>query len=1799
MGQEETINRVGQMMKLEYERGYQFANLTPIGRRPELKQPRVGWRNGKIVKGDQFSRHSEPQTPAIEPPAVASGWREIISRPSLKGQTNRGNRPGSAVAARMSAPRIRRLIAESWSAALLHKKDHIENLGTHSLLAHCLLEQLVCKCGASATVLRHYESMQRGLRQLMGDHRLWLFATLSQVNTKSLVRLTHCVPDALEFRDDESMQPPSLPRQDAVELTLAVLQRRLPSEQWSDPNKVDDALTRIMSVEDGAQLVHGAAMAIEKPLPVEQDDLAKQLKVFGQHVGTGGGLGLEMIIAFTVSCFHVQESDLRARGTNSVLTATAQLSADSASSVETATRRPRQKLDPEPMLPAVLRRHLDKILGQQLDNTSDNNKSWDCRTGEARGKIALLSGANYFGLHGPHGNATAERYLAGLRAIRAGNPATTEKYDDNARLMRLLAVIAVPTSTGRTIAHSAVAAVSFLSLERRLRRPYLRRYRSNESNLSALKQHVRGAIIVQQDGEDFVQRLFHLNALERAALELARAFGDGGTQEAGVQNPRMDLTPADMMVDAYREIAIRTLSRVDSWPDNWKLRLLQQATVRKNDANSAADSKLTKLTKSPEKGLRRLSDKTVILECWMEMLHPELFEPHHEIPLQSSELDADVVVVTKPCSVLVTPPDLSTTQTGRLISAVYHAKLQADRRADQHSRPRIALDYFAARHLAHLFGWHPPVHKRNTNRASQLHHAKLVRFWRSVEVMMELDCRCGLFWRLCPTAHSTHVDGVGDWVPPKQLHEIEAELAGDLVMTLLAEAEAVTASALRRAGPLATVTFANVGDVLRVAVTKTMERWKGTQGINGLDVTRQEIKALIVKLEAEKIELSKQLGIEKQIAQMVELASSLPDGSSVLADRFQLPANSGKNTALQLITLEKDLRSASDQLHTLEMRAEIIRKSVLRLDFSKWQGQAVLSDILTSVDSRIPSAHRRRKSYRLEWTRLHKSADYLAQAIRGDQAAFWGPALSADMSAPVDLDQFLVQAICAVFPGLKVPGIPELRSAEEKAMLRDQAKLNADRRASDRTSQQVASADALLQMQTGPEAILDVDMQQAVDVATTTVEVIAKEAQIANAASDAMKMTVVKVSPASDGSQSNTIEETYKGQPLSSIDEAKLQLDVTGPTGAVENLAETERDAKSETSKLAQKCKMLDQSRPLDKQQRLQEAESFVSANGSKDPTEMAAVEGLRIFEEKTETNDLLVNDANDADETADLVQNNGSSAAQTPVETYMNEPASAVPSREPNCSETEPSVATCAAITDTEVASEAGHTKTLTTLEESQCCSDAGSTAAQKFKPSEKTGDDAHGPLQHEQDGFLINDKVKIGTDSLVQSADESSPADQMITVPSAEAPDDEEFTAAVKIQAAQRRKATRKRLLQQLFERLQEFDADKNGFVDSFEMKAYLKVVGLWDSEKPFTDAEWSRSWPLICELVGANDVEQGLSMECFSQYHKRYRGSQTLMFDLREMSRATSTAVVGECPLLSKQSAVVALNAKQTTTVPSAEAVGAPDDEEFTATVKIQAAQRRKATRKRLLQQLFERLQEFDADKNGFVDSFEMKAYLKVVGLWDSEKPFTDAEWSRSWPLICELVGANDVEQGLSMECFSQYHKRYRGSQTLMFDLREMSRATSTAVVGECPLLSKQSAVVGSFTDEKEGRVSFMLGEKDASSSPVFESQPTTHSPYMEELSAQLKCLPTEVAENVFYTVVETKCFDTMEEAMDGTNPSGELGLPSLLVAIEQRRWLRDQDNAPTVVLKFQVDGEEKWASTVDSAGCMTLEHAATLI
>eukprot|EP01052_Picozoa_sp_SAG31_P001014 SAG31_NODE_32_length_32319_cov_28.042681_24_plen_174_part_00 len=130
-----------------------------------------------------------------------------------------------------------------------------------------------------------------------------------------------------------------------------------------------------------------------------------------------------------------------------------------------------------------------------------------------------------------------------------------------------------------------------------------------------------------------------------------------------------------------------------------------------------------------------------------------------------------------------------------------------------------------------------------------------------------------------------------------------------------------------------------------------------------------------------------------------------------------------------------------------------------------------------------------------------------------------------------------------------------------------------------------------------------------------------------------------------------------------------------------------------------------------------------------------------------------------------------------------------------------------------------------LTTLEESQGCSEAGSTAAQKFKPSEKTGDDAHGPLQHEQDGFLINDKVKIGTDSLVQSADESSPADQMITVPSAEAPDDEEFTAAVKIQAAQRRKATRKRLLQQLFERLQEFDADKNGFVDSFEMKAYLK--------------------------------------------------------------------------------------------------------------------------------------------------------------------------------------------------------------------------------------------------------------------------------------------------------------------------------------------------------------------------------------
>ena len=103
------------------------------------------------------------------------------------------------------------------------------------------------------------------------------------------------------------------------------------------------------------------------------------------------------------------------------------------------------------------------------------------------------------------------------------------------------------------------------------------------------------------------------------------------------------------------------------------------------------------------------------------------------------------------------------------------------------------------------------------------------------------------------------------------------------------------------------------------------------------------------------------------------------------------------------------------------------------------------------------------------------------------------------------------------------------------------------------------------------------------------------------------------------------------------------------------------------------------------------------------------------------------------------------------------------------------------------------------------------------------------------------------------------------------------------------QRKKAAKKELVGKLFDSVQEFDADKNGFIDRDEMKAYLKAVGEWESEPLYTEAEWSVSWPHLLEMLGAEDIEKGLPLASFQLYHERYRGGK-LVSDLHRVSTAS---------------------------------------------------------------------------------------------------------------------------------------------------------------------------------------------------------------------------------------------------------------------------------------------------------------------
>ena len=236
-------------------------------------------------------------------------------------------------------------------------------------------------------------------------------------------------------------------------------------------------------------------------------------------------------------------------------------------------------------------------------------------------------------------------------------------------------------------------------------------------------------------------------------------------------------------------------------------------------------------------------------------------------------------------------------------------------------------------------------------------------------------------------------------------------------------------------------------------------------------------------------------------------------------------------------------------------------------------------------------------------------------------------------------------------------------------------------------------------------------------------------------------------------------------------------------------------------------------------------------------------------------------------------------------------------------------------------------------------------------------------------------------------------------------------EAAAATKIQAMQRKKVTQKQLTSKLFESVLDFDVNRDGFIARDEMKTYLKAIGEWESEPLYTDAEWPVSWPIFLDMLGVTDVEQGLPFDSFVRYHEKYRGSGKLVSDLHRVS-ATQAAIA---------------------------------EAETAAATKIQARHRGRASQKQLTSKLFESVQEFDVNKNGFIAHDEMKTYLKVVGKWESEPMYTDAEWPVSWPFICELLGVTDVEQGMPFDSFLKYHEKYRGSGKLVSDLHRVSAAT----------------------------------------------------------------------------------------------------------------------------------------------------------
>jgi hypothetical protein len=184
----------------------------------------------------------------------------------------------------------------------------------------------------------------------------------------------------------------------------------------------------------------------------------------------------------------------------------------------------------------------------------------------------------------------------------------------------------------------------------------------------------------------------------------------------------------------------------------------------------------------------------------------------------------------------------------------------------------------------------------------------------------------------------------------------------------------------------------------------------------------------------------------------------------------------------------------------------------------------------------------------------------------------------------------------------------------------------------------------------------------------------------------------------------------------------------------------------------------------------------------------------------------------------------------------------------------------------------------------------------------------------------------------------------------------------------------------MEELFQHVQAFDANRDGFIDGAEMKLYLVAVDAWDSEAVYTDANWPKAWPAICKMMQA-DSTKGLPLQIFKMYHEKYRRGK-LAHDLRQLEKHQSWV------------------------------------------------------------KLFDHVLAFDDNADGFIDAAEMKAYLTAVGAWGSETVYTDANWPRAWPAIVKMLGGGG-DWGLAIGHFKAYHEKYRPGK-LESDLEQLETA-----------------------------------------------------------------------------------------------------------------------------------------------------------